>query len=115
MSAARVAGLGAALLSVLAGLVVLPWTVELSGRQGRDWAGHCTPGVEPVPLVIPQALGEVTFADFLSLRVQIDPPLAARVPSRVREVSQAEFGELVAAIRAEARLEFGSRADSPSD
>jgi hypothetical protein len=94
--------------------VVRPWTVELSGRlSSEDRAKPCAPGEERVPLPIPDALGDVAFADFVSLRIQPDPELAARLPTRNVEISQADFDAVVASIRAAALVEFGPRADSP--
>jgi hypothetical protein len=93
---------------------VRPWTVELSGRLSSDGrAKPCAPGEERVPLPIPDALGDVAFADFVSLRIQPDPELAARLPTRNGEISQADFDAVVASIRAAALVEFGPRADSP--
>lgn len=92
--------------------VVRPWTVEQS-RRG-DF-GPCGADPEPVPLVIPDALGEVGFADFVSLRLRPEPGLATRMPTGSAEISQADFPAIVASIREAARLEFGARADSPSD
>lgn len=97
-------------------LVAVPWTIEQSGRvASRDGVGSCGSNVDPVPLVIPDALGDVRFEDFVSLQVQVEPAVAALLPIQGRTISQADFPEIVASIRAAALLEFGPRADSPSE
>ena len=57
----------------------------------------------------------VVLADYVTLEIEVDDALARQEPFAIRgrQVTQADFPELVARIDEQARSEFGPRADQP--
>lgn len=95
---------------------LVPWTVGQSGRVDDDEGlKACRSKDEPIPLVIPEDLGALRFADFVSLHVQPDPAIKDKLPTGEREITQADFDAIAASIRDAAFAEFGPRADSPAE
>jgi hypothetical protein len=95
---------------------LVPWTVGRRGAAARAWeAASCPGGAEPLPIEIDDHLGDIRFADLLTLEIGLDSSLRARIPSQNGVVTQADFPRIVAAIQREARVEFGSRAGDPEE
>jgi hypothetical protein len=91
-----------------------PWTVGRSGPEARAWeTAHCPDGAAPLPLHLPEQLGEIRFADVATLELVLEPPLRERIPSADSRLTQADFPGLVEAIREQARAEFGPRVELP--
>ncbi len=91
---------------------LLPWTVGRRGKAARAWeAESCPLGARPRALRIADALGEIRLSELATLEIGLDSAFRARMPNRDGVVTEADFPEIVAAIRAEARQEFGPRAD----
>jgi hypothetical protein len=91
---------------------LLPWTVGRRGKAARAWeAESCPLGAQPRALRIADALGEIRLSELATLEIGLDSAFRARMPNRDGVVTEADFPEIVAAIRAEARQEFGPRAD----
>jgi hypothetical protein len=94
---------------------VEPWTVGRRGPEARAWeAANCPTGAAPLPIEIADRLGDIRFADLVTLEIGLDSAFQARTASRRPVITQADFPRIVKAIRAEARQEFGPRADKPN-
>jgi hypothetical protein len=90
-------------------LPVMPWTIGRSGAAARDWElAHCERGAAPLPLYIMDRIGTCHFSDFVRLEIQ---PMLPRLQLEAGALTQADFPDLVAAIRAEAQREFGPAAE----
>ncbi len=93
--------------------VVLPWTVELAGRSlPAGLQDRCTKRAWPVPMVIPEALGNLEFAHAVALEIEPDADIAEDIQATT--ITQEDFPAIVDRIVAAARREFGELADNPS-
>ena len=86
-----------------------PWTVGRGGAAGRAWENaNCPQGATPLPLPIADGLGDCHFSEVA--RLEIRPQLPG-LQLEAGVLTQADFPNLVEAIRGEARGEFGTRAE----
>jgi hypothetical protein len=95
---------------------VVPWTVGRRGVAASAWeAAQCPGGASPVPLPIIDRLGELRFAEQATLEIRLGAAPRERIAGESGVVTQADFPRILAAIRAEAALEFGPRVDRADD
>ena len=97
---------------------VEPWLVpdSLAGPELREeLAARCGGSVTSLPLPFMGRRAGYVLADFARLEIEVDDNLAGQepFPKLGRKVTDADFPEIIAAIRRQNRVEFGSDADSP--
>lgn len=100
--------------SIQNGHHIEPWLVPDKTWRGRGERA-CAADTEPHVLRNPSRIPLLDFVDVLRFEVDLDPMLASSPMFEQYDgrVTQADFDEILEAIRAAAREEFGADADRP--
>ena len=96
------------------GSVVTPWLIPLD-RMGPELAERCGSQPQALPMANPELLAGPKFSERASLSIEISEELAGQEPFRRLggRITQLDFPEILEAIRAQNRAEFGEDADRP--
>lgn len=93
---------------------IRPWLVP-ARLAGPALRAACGADTQPLVLANPDGIGGRRFSDAATLTIDVDDALAAREPFRSlgRRITQDDFPAIIAAIRAQNRIEFGIDTDRP--
>ena len=96
------------------GTDVTPWLIPLD-RMGPELAERCGSQPQALPMANPELLAGPKFSERASLSIEISEELAGQEPFRRLggRITQLDFPEILEAIRAQNRAEFGEDADRP--
>jgi len=97
---------------------IRPWLAPESALPGgvrRALAEACGGAPAPVVFANPARVPGVELGDLTTLEIEVDDSLAQQEPfaTRGRHLTQRDFPQIVAVVRAQALVEFGPRADRP--